>query len=56
MINAAMSLMLPKVIKVIESNVQNPELNKVIPPLIKDPSCEEQLPEIRKKYQTNTLK
>ena len=36
--------------KVIESNVQNPELNKVIPPLSKVPSFEEQLTEICKKY------
>ena len=36
--------------KVIESNVHNPELNEVIPPLNKVPSCEEQLTEIRKKY------
>ena len=33
--------------KVIESNVQNQELNKVTPPLNKVPSCEEQLTEIR---------
>ena len=36
--------------KNIESNVQTPELNKVILPLNKVPSCEEQLTEIRKKY------
>lgn len=36
--------------KVIESNVQNPELNKVIPPLNKVPPCEEQVTKIRKKY------
>ena len=36
--------------KNIESNVQNPELNEIIPPLNKVPSCEEQLIEIRKKY------
>ena len=36
--------------KVIESNFQNPELNKVIPPLNKVQSCEEQLTEIRKKH------
>ena len=35
--------------KVIECNLQNTELNKVTPPLNKVPSCEEQLPEIRKK-------
>ena len=33
--------------KVIESNIQNQELNKVTPPLNKVPSCEEQLTEIR---------
>ena len=33
--------------KVIESNVQNQELNKVTPPLNEVPSCEEQLTEIR---------
>ena len=32
--------------KVIESNIQNQELNKVTPPLNKVPSCEEQLTEI----------
>ena len=36
--------------KVIEFNVQNPELNRVIPPLNKVPSSDEQLTEIRKKY------
>ena len=36
--------------KVIESNIQNPELNKVIHPLNKVPSYEEQLTEICKKY------
>ena len=35
---------------VTESNVQNPELNKVISPLNKFPSCEEQLNEIPQKY------
>ena len=39
-----------KVYKVIESNIQNQELNKVTPSLNKFPSCEEQLTEIRKKY------
>ena len=33
--------------KVIESNIQNQELNKVTPPLNKVPSCEEQLTKIR---------
>ena len=37
--------------KVTESNAKNPELNKVIPPLKKVRSCEEQLTEVRKKYQ-----
>ena len=36
--------------KVTESNAKNPELNKVIPPLKKVQSCEEQLTEVRKKY------
>ena len=36
--------------RVIGSNVQNPELNKLTPPLNKAPSCEGQLTEIRKKY------
>ena len=36
--------------KVIEANVQNPELNKVITPLNQIPSCEEQLTGIRKEY------
>ena len=36
--------------KVIESNVRKPELHKVTPPLIKVPSCEDQIGEIRKKY------
>ena len=33
--------------KVIESNIQSQELNKVTPPLNKAPSCEEKLTEIR---------
>ena len=33
--------------KVVESNVQNQELNQVTPQLNKIPSCEEQLTEIR---------
>ena len=41
--------------KNIESNVQNPELNEIIPPLNKVPSCEEQLIEIRKKYHDKSL-
>ena len=41
--------------KVIESNVQNLELDEVIPPLNKVPSCEEQLTEIRKKYHNKSL-
>ena len=36
--------------KVIESNAKNTELNKVIPPLNKVRTCEEQLTEVRKKY------
>ena len=36
--------------KVTESNAKNPELNKVIPPLKKVRSCEEQLTEVRKKH------
>ena len=35
--------------KVTESNAKKLRLNKVIPPLNKVPSCEEQLTEIRKK-------
>ena len=50
MTNAAMNLMLRKGIKLLNLNIQNPELNKVIHPLNKVPSYEEQLTEIRKKY------
>ena len=39
--------------EVIESNLQNSKLNKFTPPLNKVPSCEEQLTEIRKKYQVS---
>ena len=39
--------------EVIESNLQNSKLNKFTPPLNKGPSYEEQLTEIRKKYQGN---
>ena len=36
--------------RVTQSNAKNPELNKVIPPLKKVRSCEEQLTEVRRKY------
>ena len=45
-----MGLMLPKGYKFIEYNIQKQELNKVILPLNKVPSWEEQLTEICWKY------
>ena len=50
MTNVAMRLLLPKGVKLLNLNAKNPELNKVIPPLKKVRSCEEQLTEVREKY------
>ena len=51
MINVAMGIpFITKGYKVVESNAKNLELNKIIPPLNKFRPCQEQLTEVRKKY------